>query len=168
MDEYLYSLIDNSKKVIEQFGLSLPERVVYCIETMNSSWGTHVVNNGLHEIAISRQLYEDRNDHSIETTLIHEMLHACFPNDGHRKNWKKYADLISKNTDYCIKRISSCKEKEFAPTNFMFKAVCKGCGNEWYFFKPSKKVRDIAHGKCRCPHCKSTKFIVYNQFGGTI
>lgn len=53
------------------------------------------------------------NEDSLKNTIIHELLHALFPYDGHKGKWKTMANYITRASDgkYVIKRCTSYQEK---------------------------------------------------------
>ena len=163
---YYGPLIHESKELVESFGVVVPEFIEYDISNSHNNWGDWTLINGIHHIRISKTLLETYNDHAIKETLIHEILHACHPFDGHRKGWKRDAKIISNATEYNITRLSTPYDKDIKDDeiNWMFKIECLGCGQKWLYTKP-KNVRSIVRGKCKCPDCKGKKFKVINKFG---
>ncbi len=58
---------------------------------------------GYSEIKLSKYILDDKfNRVSRVGILIHEILHAYFPFDNHHGNWKKYADMITRNSMFTI------------------------------------------------------------------
>ena len=165
---YFNKLIKESKNVVESFGYTIPSSIDFKIKDLGRSWGRCTYHKSNIEIDIDKRLLESCEDLSIKNTIIHELLHACFPGDHHLRRWRDAANKITRNTEYTIKRITNADEKNFEPKDFMFKIVCTGCGKKWFYFKQSKKIRPIIKGGYHCPYCKTKKFDVYNKFGELI
>lgn len=79
---------------------------------------THIFGGiaGYSEIKVSKYLLDDKfNRISRVGVLIHEILHAYFPTDRHSGNWKKYADMISRNSMFTIQTYATEEDaREFA------------------------------------------------------
>lgn len=163
---YYGPLIHESEELVESFGIEIPEFISYDIVKSDRKWGDWSLKDGCHYIRVAKRLLDTGNDHAIKETLIHEILHACYPHEGHRKGWKRAAKLISDSTDYRISRLSSEDDKGIQEDeiNWMFKIECTNCGTRWFYTKP-KNVRAIVRGRCMCSKCKSKKFKVINKFG---
>jgi len=137
-----------------------------------SAWGDcHKEDNGSYRIRVSERLLTT-DEHSIKTTIIHELLHTVPGGHGHRGNWKRYAEYVSSNTNYNITRTTSSAEKGLAPRQinrlaYKYKAVCDSCGHE-YFYKKNCSILEIMRGNvkgyCTCPKCKNRKFTLYNLY----
>lgn len=48
-------------------------------------------------IKISGKCVHNHTEKNLRNTIVHELLHAIFKADGHKKNWKKYATLYNSN-----------------------------------------------------------------------
>ena len=105
------------------------------------------------EIGISSRLLEKNypKDYRVGT-LIHEILHAYFPKDHHGGDWKKYAQVISKYTQYDIQRLAT--EEETGALNkgdAKYMCRCSKCGQIFEYNRASKVVKMpelFTHKKC--------------------
>ena len=164
---YYGDLIHRSEDTVRSYGIEVPEFISYDVSRRTSAWGDwRLKSDGCNYIRVAKNLLESENDKAIMETIIHEILHACYPYDGHTKGWKKAASRISRDGVYNISRLSNAADKGLTDDQmkWMFKVTCKNCGKLWYYQKP-KNIREIVKGKCRCPFCNKHKFIVINKFG---
>lgn len=164
---YYGSLIHQSEDTVRSYGIEVPEFISYDVSRTTRSWGDwRLKKDGCNYIRVTKSLLETGNDKAIMETIIHEILHACYPKDGHTKGWKKAAKRISNDGVYNISRLSNAADKGITDDQmqWMFKITCNNCGKLWYYQKP-KNVRAIVKGKGVCPFCKKHKFIVVNKFG---
>lgn len=74
-------------------------------------------------------------------TLIHEILHSFFPTDHHSGNWKKYADMISKYTEYDIKRLANEEESEVLKGISKYQLRCTKCGQTFGYNRLTDVVK---------------------------
>lgn len=166
---YYGDLIHRSEDVVRSYGIEVPEYISYDVSTRSSAWGDWTLKEGCHYIRTSKALLESNNDKAIMETIIHEILHACYPKDGHTKGWKKAAKMISDDGVYNITRLSNALDKGLKEDEmkWMFKITCNTCGKLWYYQKP-KNIRAIVKGQGKCPFCKKHKFTVVNKFGDIV
>lgn len=75
-------------------------------------------------------------------TLIHEILHSYFPTDHHGGKWKKYADIISKYTEYDIQRLANEEESEVLKNLSKYQCRCTKCGEMFGYDRLSDVVRN--------------------------
>lgn len=164
---YFGSMIHEAEDVVRSYNVNIPEYIEYNAANITKNWGRWELENGLHKIKIAKFIIDSEDDHVLMNTLIHEILHACFPKDGHKGKWKKIADKITSDGKYNITRLGSWAEFEEEP-EFMFKATCNNCGHNWYYFKAKPLIRKLVKGQCTCPYCEGRKFIVYNKYNEII
>lgn len=120
-------------------------------------WGLCTKNsNESFTIQISdRLLKDDVSEEATFNTMIHELIHTCPNCMNHGKEWKKWAEVINKNTNYNIKRTTSCAEKGVEnPIATMPRYIvkCTNCFSEWYYDRAGRVIKNI--GRCKCPYCK--------------
>ena len=114
-------------------------------------------------IDISKFLLDESitpNEDALKNTIIHELLHALYPNDGHKGRWKNMADHITKasNGKYIIKRCTSYQEKGIDieklivqhPKRSMpkYNIKCTNCGASYLRIKRTKIVKRPDLYKC--------------------
>lgn len=81
-------------------------------------------------------LQDDFPAAGMKQTILHELLHACAPGDGHGYLWKEYADRINAAYGYHIQRLAGAEETaafnrgvgEAHPWKYILK--CEKCGYE--------------------------------------
>lgn len=127
-------------------------------------WGLCSLNpDGTFTIQISNRLLGDEiKEEATFNTMIHELLHTCPDCMNHGPKWKKWADIINKNTVYNIKRTTSSAEKGIeAPVKTpKYTVTCTDCGREWFYNRAGTVIQSIR--RCRCPYCK-TNHLTYEQ-----
>lgn len=127
-------------------------------------WGQcRKLPNGDFSINISSVLLEDDVDiQSVETTVLHELLHSVKGVKGHGPEWKRLADKVNKAYGYNIKRCTSSEEKGIAPIQttpktVKHKFVCTDCGQTIERLKESKFTKDYNKYRCGVCHGKFEK-----------
>ena len=170
-DWYYYrKLIDEAKEIISGLDIPFSESICFSISTTRNTYGdcTHI-HDDVYDIRISSKVLATRDETVILQTIIHEILHTSAWGDGHKGNWKKYADKVSKNTKYKISRCVSKEESEIVDKNedWLFKIVCDKCKHEWKLCRATKTVRACVKGRAKCS-CGSKKFTVYNKYNEII
>ena len=120
----------------------------------------HIAIDGIYmgHIVIADEIKEE----ATFNTMIHELLHTCPNCMNHGKEWKKWADIINKNTVYNIKRTTSSAEKGIeAPVKTpKYTVTCTDCGREWFYNRAGTVIQSIR--RCRCPYCRTTH-LTYEQ-----
>lgn len=115
-------------------------------------YGQCCYKNGKFSINISSFLLDDRNSvKSIQTSIYHELCHACKETiyDGHGGKWKEYANLVNDCYNVDIQRVSSMKDK-----------VDTAVYNE--IVAERKAKIHYTHYTCYCPTCK--KIVAERKF----
>jgi len=105
----------------------------------------NIQSEGRSEINIAKFLLDENitpDDIGLKNTIIHELLHALAPGEGHRGKWKKLADSVTRksNGKYVIKRCSSYEEK----------------GVDRDGLQITSRKRSKAKYVIRCEHCGMT------------
>ena len=106
-------------------------------------------------IEVSKLLFELDDKYMIET-LIHEILHTFKDTKGHNYMWKYYANKISKNSEYSIKRTSNYESKNM---DYKINIKCLKCGKIYSQHRINKrKIDSIKNNRCRCTICGGNSF----------
>lgn len=120
--------------------------------------GQCVRQNGLFTINISALLFDGSVPRiSLETTIMHEILHTCAGCFNHGEAWKVMADKVNRAYGYQIKRTASYAEVGISEENIPVKKIrygyeCQGCKGRAGFSRMTNFVKDFE----RCPnryHC---------------
>lgn len=105
-------------------------------------------------IEISNRLLDDSiSEEATFNTMIHELLHTCPNCMNHGKEWKKWADVINRNTKYNIKRTTSCAEKGIESVSRFpkYTVTCDICNAEWHYNRAGNVIQNL--NRCKCPYC---------------
>jgi len=109
-------------------------------------------------ISINPILLDGKSD-ALKTTVMHELLHACFPNCGHKGDWKRAAELVNKRYGYNISRTTSDQEKgvKLAPCkrlSYKYEVRCPDCQKIVAKYKKmGKVVKHPEHYRCGICGC---------------
>lgn len=150
-----YLIVDSYVPKTEQTSI---ERV-YVSSQMTRSLGIcktkrkYSTGEAKSEIGIASRVADKRFPENMRVgTLIHEILHSFFPTDHHGGNWKKYADIISKYTEYDIKRFATEEEMgALHKGDAKYMCRCSKCGQIFEYNRASKVVKMpefFTHKKC--------------------
>lgn len=146
-----YLIVDSYVPKTEQTSI---ERV-YVSSQMTSSLGIcktkrkYFTGETKSEIGIASRVADKRFPENMRVgTLIHEILHSFFPTDHHGGNWKKYADLISKYTEYDIKRLATEEESEALSDIAKYQVRCTKCGEVFGY----QRLTDVVKNPQRYHH----------------
>ena len=120
-------------------------------------WGLCSYNllTDTYTISITNRLNIDSvSDKSIKSVIIHELLHTCPQSMNHSVQWKRYADIVNKNTEYNITRTSNAKElgvdKIIKNTTYKYKITCNKCHSVNLRMKASNITKYPSLYHCRC------------------
>ena len=115
------------------------------------------------EINISSFMLDENileDDNHLKNTIIHEILHALTPGDGHKGQWKSLANKVnvSSGGKYHIERCGSWSDmgidqtKVMSPNRIKHIIMCPNCKHEW---KYSRKTKAVKHPNLyQCGKCK--------------
>ena len=122
---------------------------------------------GRCEINISQFLLNEDitpNEDALKNTIIHELLHALNPGEGHKGKWKEMANCITRKSNgrYIIKRCTSYEEKGINKEDLhltkhkslqpKYIIRCRECGGQTVRTKKTKVIKrpDLYRcGRCR-------------------
>ena len=62
-------------------------------------------------IKVSKYYAEKASEHQMLNTLVHEVLHACFPRENHGGKWAKAAAVMNKKYGLDISRCADYKDE---------------------------------------------------------
>lgn len=115
--------------------------------------------NGTREYEFSIKLsthYHERFPNELKKTIVHEMIHVLYPEEGHGYNFKREMHRINKEFNLDIAVYSSGRAK----VCYIYK--CKGCGKEY----ETTKYYNVE--KIRCRKCHSDVFLYKDYVNGDI
>ncbi len=82
-----------------------------------------------YTITISQQLMEDSTDpRAAEETMIHELLHAAYPQEYHGGGWAWAANYVRYKLGYNITRTKSYEDMNLIEPAHKYEMRCKKCG----------------------------------------
>lgn len=154
--ERVYEKIFAIREIMIEHGFPVKEIVKVKYSNSISTYGTcERHKNNTVTITISEITVRDK---SLNNTIIHELCHAVdVPNNNnHNYIWKQLANKVGKifneNIVRCAKTSKEYMEEKLKRYKYIIK--CKDCGNEYYYSKESKAIKNIANGNSRKYHCK--------------
>lgn len=122
----------------------------------------------LVDISVSKHFIgsDGTTDAQVFQTLVHEVLHACFPNDGHKGAWKAAAERISSlhsnlNITRCSNHVDADGKSVLpdAPkreSHISYVMTCPCCGKQWIFHRANRFTKNGAY----CKDCMKTLELV--------
>ena len=162
----LEKMFDEALEIVKtNIGEDKLTRKIYRPITVNSRakrrWGRCTTSRDGERARIevsSRILRDDIPDNAVMEVLIHEILHACKDGMSHTGAWKRYANTISRNTQYKIQRTTAAEnfglEEEQQKLMRQYAVKCTCCGKTYY---KSKMTKVIKHPEWyRCGICKGS------------
>lgn len=105
-----------------------------------------------------------------KNVICHELLHSakeCI-NHGHLGFWKKYAEEMSRKTNYNITRLANINEisNDELEKKYRYIIICKKCGKKYVYSRRTKIIQKIENKetsiKCSC--CDSREFNLIKNF----
>lgn len=151
----IYKVYSDCCAICFSFDIPIADEIHLKINTRaKRRWGLcRYISRGVYEIEISdRLLNDDVSEEATFNTMIHELIHTCPDCMNHGKEWKKWADVINRNTNYNIKRTTSYAEKGVEPPAPKYIVGCRTCSHKWYYNRAGAVVQNFAYYKC--PYCK--------------
>lgn len=116
-----------------------------------------------YRIRLQRGLIDKKYYTDLLSVLLHEMIHAYFPQDGHTGNFKKAACLINRiRPDMNVQRLYNPEEHLYQaakrPVKTKYTVKCPQCGATWNYQRRGKVVQ---HPELyRCTKCQSALELV--------
>ena len=159
----IYKVYSDCCAICFSFDIPIADEIHLKINTRaKRRWGLcRYISRGVYEIEISdRLLNDDVSEEATFNTMIHELIHTCPDCMNHGKEWKKWADVINRNTNYTIKRTTSCEEKGFKEVkkSYKYEVKCRDCGAKWHYNRAGNVIKNIRN--CKCPYCKDFTLFV--------
>ena len=102
-------------------------------------------------LEIQGEYFKNGSINDIKDTICHELIHSAKDcvNSGHIGIWKKYADIMTLNSKYNIKRTQSVKI-DVDESKYKYKVVCSKCGVTTYKKRKSKLIEHPEYFRCKC------------------
>ena len=131
-DEDLQELFHLAIKMVRDIGIETEDIDPICkiFAKRANTWGYCRHRGSMNYISISEDLMHV-SEHSLMTTLLHEVLHACKGCHNHGYLWKNYADKVNRTYGYNIKRTTSMEEKGIDAENrhieYKYAVRCESC-----------------------------------------
>ena len=105
---------------------------------------------GQHTIEVSAALLNGE-EQAVRQVLAHEILHTCPGCANHGVKWQRWADMMSRQFGYRIRRTTSHKAlglEDSRPVRYV--VVCERCGNRTNRMKRSPLVDHPERYRCKC------------------
>lgn len=159
-------LIVSAQNVLQSLGIEIPDINEFQVFRSTKTLGLCITkrtgdydscNAAYSNIALNEVLLDPRYPtDSAVGTMIHELIHALFPFDGHTGRWKRTADYVTAHTKYTITRIETLNDEAYRLLyqGSKYKLVCRHCGQVMYETRGTKLVKDFCH---RCHSCSDGK-----------
>jgi len=156
----LNALIQEAREDVEAVGLPLPpaDRFEFVIKTMRPwgkcKWQYYRMS---WRFTITLSTYLMTCDHQAKiNTLAHELIHACYPMQGHGAMFKRACVLLNSAfpDKYRLSRTTAAEKKmdvEHAKTLYKHIIACPTCGKFYGFMRTCASL-DCLHV---CPNCKT-------------
>ena len=156
LNKWLSEVIKQAENINIKLGKINP---IVDISRAKSWFGQCRRRNGMYEIRISK--FHEGGENAIKETMAHEILHTCKGCMNHKKEWKRFADVMNKAYNYHIQRVGGqfinendvLENKTISKSNVIsnkYILKCKECGNTWSREKESKFVKYPGLYRCRC------------------
>lgn len=153
------------KEQLAQLGYQVPSITQFKSTTrMSRANGNHRWARDRHTkqvISSIITLSQDLTREVMQDTLIHEMIHALYPLDGHGYEFQRMARLVNETYGYKIGTYASDAVSTVtrqAREARMVKIKCVGCGAISTLKPTSKTLKYALDGLCTCNHCKGKEF----------
>ena len=156
----LKKYVDECVKELNEYDIDaskVANQVKWKTSRAKSRYGQCRLHNGKpYEINISGFMLDEnvlKDDICLKGTIIHELLHALAPKDGHKGKWKLLAREVNikSNGKYNIKRCSSFDEMGIKKQNVLkpkYTLRCTSCGNEYYHMRRCVAVNHPELWRC--------------------
>ncbi|MGN1413572.1 MAG: SprT-like domain-containing protein [Anaerovoracaceae bacterium] len=140
-EERAESLLKNCRELLRKEGIPASENIVglKINDRIRSRFGscrkvnTRNQRSGEYLIEISGKILEGE-DQTVETVLLHELLHTCYGCMNHGKRWKRYAMQLNQKYGYEIKPSAGYEafglEDPGSREKIRYRIVCMNCGME--------------------------------------
>lgn len=117
-----------------------------------TAWGLCRKSYGTCKIEISSILLDDSvADKSVETVMMHELLHTVDGCVGHGAEWKRLAAKVNAAYGYNVKRTNTPAEygvNDVRVVGMKYKIQCVDCGTTAYRARKSNVTKDPNHYRC--------------------
>lgn len=154
--ERVLRLAEKCRTLLRQEKIPVSERIrsIVLNSRAKSRFGKCTLKNGWYEIEVSSILL-DADDCTIETVILHELLHTCPGCMNHGTKWKYYAHRMNQKYGYKIARVNGYEQLGLeAPENresIKYRIVCSQCGQEYLRKRNCRLVEHV--DKYRCGKC---------------
>lgn len=108
--DYLMKCYEKAKRTIDaimtDYGYEYPRITSVTIDSTNDktiAYCRSFISSGRNEIVVGYDIVSEQVwERSTISILLHEILHAYFPSEGHKGNFVKYGKIIEERTRYTI------------------------------------------------------------------
>lgn len=154
---FLYELVEEVKKDMDQAHVPYNDECPIKLNNrLSRSLGRcryKIDGNGIkyaYVIEIQKLYFQYAEEQELKDTICHELIHSAADcvYSGHTGSWKRYAELMEKNSKgkYTIERTSSSSEQyreafyASKKASFKYEVYCPECGTIWRRRKKSKLI----------------------------
>lgn len=178
--EHAQELYESAIALVQHDGYFVPDVLNRTLQ-FNRRYNAYGVCNGKvtsitrklvsADISISKYFIDNEGatENQVFNVLVHEVLHACFPGEGHKGGWKAAAERISSlHSNLEITRCASftdANNKNVLPNapkrqaHITYIMSCSECGKAWKWHRANKYTK---HGAL-CPVCGNKLNLVVNH-----
>ena len=166
-DEILYQC----KRMLDVMELDYGDVAPIKVNTRaQARWGRATRHpDGTYTIEVSSRLSDDKVPiEAAYNTVMHELLHTGQNCMKHTGEWKRRAELVNAKYSMNVKRCTSAEEKNLeyvSRERVHYHLICDTCHKKWKYKRKTRIIKIITgelltSTRCRCPHCRGTKFTV--------
>lgn len=153
------------KSQLEELGYTVPKQIKY--ETSNRmtralgkcQWQYNRLTREITNLTI--KLSNDLTPQIMPNTLMHELIHALYPLDGHGYQFHRVASQVNKAFGYHITTYASGESLEVireVRQSKLVKVECTGCGATSMVKPNTKLYHGVMTGLCTCKLCRGKDF----------
>lgn len=153
-------VIESSKRCkaqLEQLGYIVPSNIGYEVSgRMTRCLGKFEINHATGERKIKINVHLPIE--SLDDTMIHELIHALYPRDGHGYEFHRVASKVNRAFGYSVSTYASQEEstalksamKEALGASAFVRIKCNKCGKIHEVSSRKKVATQWANYKCKC------------------
>lgn len=161
IEDYVSKASDILYENVKEFNPVTVDKIV--ISSMRSSWvNITKLDNNHYQIKVSKIFEEIPSKEPFEERLtscmIHELIHTIKGCHGHKDNFQRIANIVTKKTSYKI--TTGVSAEKYGVTNTprgnKYVITCNKCDKHFYYKRRPKMWNNF--NNCTCPYCKGSNF----------
>ena len=153
--KYLERLYKTCLKELSSIGIIANEIPIEINGRLKVVLGRYKYNhtNTIQKIEINKNYLEQADEHSLKTTILHEICHQLTRGHGHDEVWQNKAMFVNEKLGYNIKTYATKKEIEgidLKNEDYKYKVTCLCCGYTYKYKRMSGVIKNPNNYKCGC------------------